>query len=70
MLNRAKEKSGNMYGEGVVIMQSQLSRPGIFPHSRKPTKIGRFLDQVGTWVLLLLLAVGGIIVVWLIESVA
>jgi hypothetical protein len=51
-------------------MQSQLSRPGVLPHSRKPTKIGEFLDQLGTWVLLLLLAVGGIIVAWLIESLS
>jgi hypothetical protein len=56
-----------MYGEGVV-MQSPLSHPGVLPHSRKLTAIGTFLDQLGTCVLLLILAAGGIIVVvWLIE---
>jgi hypothetical protein len=51
-------------------MQSQLSRPGVLPHSGKPTGIGMFLDQLGTCVLLLILAVGGIIVVWLIGSLS
>jgi hypothetical protein len=49
-------------------MHSQLSRRDALPNSKRPTEIGTFLDRLGTWGLLLALAVGGaIVLVWLAE---
>jgi hypothetical protein len=63
------EKSANMHGEVVVVMQSHLNRPDVLSHSKRPTEIAMFLDRLGTWALLLALAVGGVIVLaWLTES--
>ena len=51
-------------------MQSQVSRRDVLPHRKRLTEIGTFLDQIGNWVLLLALAVGGIVLVWLTQSLS
>lgn len=61
----------NMHGEGVAVMPSQLRRPDVLPHIKRRAEIRTFLDQLGTWALLLALAVGGgIVLVWLTESLS
>ena len=51
-------------------MRSPLHRrDDVLPHAKRPTEIGTFLDRLGTWGLVLALAVGGVIVLaWLTES--